>query len=39
MLDEGTSYDDVRAKYGMAGSTLRRYSAALKKTESPEMAR
>ena len=30
MLDEGASYDDVRAKYGMPASTLRRYRAALK---------
>jgi hypothetical protein len=39
MLDEGASYDEVRARYGMPASTLRRYRAALKKAESPEMAR
>jgi len=31
MLDEGATYDDVRAKYRMPASTLRLYRAALKK--------
>ena len=30
MLSEGASYDDVRKRYGMPASTLRRYRAALK---------
>jgi hypothetical protein len=30
MLDEGASYDDVRKKYGVPASTLRRYRAALR---------
>ena len=29
MLDQGASYDDVRKRYGMPSSTLRRYRAAL----------
>src|SRR5712664_1852987 len=30
LLHEGASYDDVRKKYGVAASTLRRYRAALR---------
>jgi len=30
MLDEGASYDDVRARYGVPASTLRRYRAAMR---------
>jgi DNA invertase Pin-like site-specific DNA recombinase len=30
MLDEGASYHDVRERYGVPASTLRRYRAALK---------
>jgi len=30
LLDDGASYDDVRKKYGVAASTLRRYRAAMK---------
>ena len=38
MLDEGASYDDVRKRYGMPASTLRRYRAALKKGAGQEAA-
>src|SRR6266478_2053705 len=31
MLDQGASYDDVRKRYGVSESTLRRYKAAAKK--------
>lgn len=31
MLDEGASYEAVRARYGLAGSTLRRYRADFKR--------
>ena len=31
LLDEGTSYDEARKRYGVPASTLRRYRAALKK--------
>ncbi len=30
MLDEGASYHDVRKRYGVPASTLRRYKAVLK---------
>jgi hypothetical protein len=30
MLDEGASYEDVRKRYGLPASTLRRYRAARK---------
>ena len=30
MLDQGASYDDVRKRYGMPASTLRRYRATLR---------
>jgi len=29
MLDQGASYDEVRKKFGVPASTLRRYRAAL----------
>jgi DNA invertase Pin-like site-specific DNA recombinase len=35
LLDEGASYDEVRKRYGVPASTLRRYRAATRKT-SPE---
>jgi DNA invertase Pin-like site-specific DNA recombinase len=31
MLDDGASYDEVRTRYGMPASTLRRYRAAMRK--------
>jgi hypothetical protein len=34
MLDEGASYDEVRKRYGMPASTLRRYRAAMKNLSS-----
>jgi len=30
MLDDGASYDDVRERYGVPASTLRRYRAVLR---------
>jgi transposase len=30
MLDEGASYDEVRKRFGVPASTLRRYRAALR---------
>jgi DNA invertase Pin-like site-specific DNA recombinase len=35
MLDEGATYDDVRVRYGMPASTLRRYRAAHRKVSQP----
>jgi DNA invertase Pin-like site-specific DNA recombinase len=32
MLDDGASYDDVRKRYGVPASTLRRYRAALRES-------
>lgn len=37
MLDDGASYDDVRKRYGMPASTLRRYRAALKEASPKEV--
>jgi len=38
MLDEGASYHDVRKRYGVPASTLRRYRAALKNGPPKEVA-
>jgi len=38
MLDEGASYDEVRKRYGVPASTLRRYRAALKRDTRHDVA-